>query len=258
MEVIHEASDNFESAIKSLELSDAANADLERSMLDAAVHTALIMLELSLYERIIKGFDMPITKREADDIEHSRWGKFMQNKTVLKYLGKINELEDLQSSLEHPEYIRSEGFANQKRRGLRVTPHEYCRQYEAYCKGFCLHQSGFIDEAVVHYSSALTAGGRISNNRVRLAALEAIELVIREKVDLEKKSKELLRRTKRNSVMKDDSVGWDMCKSIYKYLSHHYILRRSVVFIVDTEYDSVVYRDKAMKNVLNFFKNNLH
>ena len=53
IEVIHEASDNFESAIKSLELSDAANADLERSMLDAAVHTAIIMLELALYERII-------------------------------------------------------------------------------------------------------------------------------------------------------------------------------------------------------------
>ena len=38
---------------------------------------------------------MPITKREAHDIEHSRWDKFVQNKTVLKYLGKVNELEDL-------------------------------------------------------------------------------------------------------------------------------------------------------------------
>ena len=95
MEVIHEANDNFERAIKSLELSDAANADLERSMLDAAVHTALIMLELKLYERIIQGHDMPITRREAHDIEHSRWDKFVQNKTVLKYLGKINELENL-------------------------------------------------------------------------------------------------------------------------------------------------------------------
>ena len=53
MEVIHEAYDNFESAIRSLELSDYANADLERSMLDAAVHTSLIMLELTLYDRII-------------------------------------------------------------------------------------------------------------------------------------------------------------------------------------------------------------
>ena len=151
--------------------------------------------------------------------------------------------------------MRTEGFANQKRRGLRVTPHDYCRQYEAYCKGFCLHQSGFIDEAVVHYSSALTAGGRISNNRVRLAALEAIELVIREKVELERLLKEDLNKKKRKTVPKVamEIVGWDMCKSIYKFLSHHYIIRRSVVFIVDTEYDSVVYRDKAMKNVLDFF-----
>ena len=77
-----------------------------------------------------------------------------------------------------------------KRRGLRVTPFESCRQYEAYCKGFCLHQSGFVDEAVVHYSSALTISGQMSNNRMRLASLEAIELVIREKVELEKYMKE--------------------------------------------------------------------
>lgn len=108
---------------------------------------------------------------------------------------------------------------------------------------------------MVHYSSALTAGGRVSNNRVRLAALEAIELVIREKVELERLLKEDLNKKKRKTVPKAamEIVGWDMCKSIYKFLSHHYIIRRSVVFIVDTEYDSVVYRDKAMKNVLDFF-----
>ena len=109
---------------------------------------------------------------------------------------------------------------------------------------------------MVHYSSALTVGGRVSNNRVRLAALEGIELVISEKVELERRQKEGLKRTKRNKSLPKaamEIVGWDMCKSIYKFLSHHYILRRSVVFIVDTEYDSVVYRDKAMKNVRNFF-----
>ena len=114
---------------------------------------------------------------------------------------------------------------------------------------------------MVHYSSALTVGGRVSNNRVRLAALEGIELVIREKVELERLQKESLKRTKRNKSLPKagmEIVGWDMCKSIYKFLSHHYILRRSVVFIVDTEYDSVVYRDKAMKNVLKFFKDNMN
>lgn len=46
-----------------------------------------------------------------------------------------------------------------------------------------------------------------------------------------------------------------MCKSIYKFLSHHYIQRRSFVFVVDTQFDSVVYRDKAVKYVNDFFKN---
>ena len=41
---------------------------------------------------------------------------------------------------------------------------------------------------------------------------------------------------------------------VYKYLSHHYVLRRSVVFIVDTEFSSVIYHDKANKYVSKFFK----
>ena len=50
---------------------------------------------------------------------------------------------------------------------------------------------------------------------------------------------------------------WSECKSIYKYLSHHYILRRSVIFIVDSQYDSVFFRDKAMKYTKEFFENEL-
>ena len=46
---------------------------------------------------------------------------------------------------------------------------------------------------------------------------------------------------------------WNNCKSIYKWLSHHYVRRRSIVFIVDSQFDSVVYRDKAMKYVRDFF-----
>ena len=40
---------------------------------------------------------------------------------------------------------------------------------------------------------------------------------------------------------------------IYKYLSHHYVLRRSVVFIVDTEFTGVFYHDKANKYVKRVF-----
>ena len=73
-----------------------------------------------------------------------------------------------------------------KRRGLRVTPYQYCRQYEAFCKGFFLHQSGKVNEALLHYTFSLEEGGKYSSNRLRLQCLEAIELVIKEKTQLEK------------------------------------------------------------------------
>ena len=55
-----------------------------------------------------------------------------------------------------------------------------------------------------------------------------------------------------------EPVVWGKCKSIYKWLSHHYIQRRSVVFIVDTQFDSVVYRDKAMKYVKDYYTTGLN
>ena len=50
-----------------------------------------------------------------------------------------------------------------------------------------------------------------------------------------------------------NEIGWRQCRSIYKYLSHHYILKKSVVFIVDSQFDSVIYKDKAMQHVLKFY-----
>lgn len=87
---------SLEEAINRLELSDAANADMERSMLDAAIYISFMILEMTLYLRIIEGKDIqPITKKEAHDIENSKWDKFTQNATILKYLGSINALENL-------------------------------------------------------------------------------------------------------------------------------------------------------------------
>ena len=39
-----------------------------------------------------------------------------------------------------------------------------------------------------------------------------------------------------------------------QFLSHHYVLRRSVVFIVDTECSSVFYHYMANRQVKKFFK----
>lgn len=41
---------------------------------------------------------------------------------------------------------------------------------------------------------------------------------------------------------------------IYKYLSHHYIMQRSVIFIVDTHFSSQIYTDLAKDIVLNTFE----
>jgi len=42
--------------------------------------------------------------------------------------------------------------------------------------------------------------------------------------------------------------------TIYKYLSHHYVLRRSICFIVDTEFSGIFYHDKANKYVKQVFE----
>ena len=37
--------------------------------------------------------------------------------------------------------------------------------------------------------------------------------------------------------------------SLYQYLSHHYVQKRSIVIIVDTDYESSAYKDKAFRYV---------
>lgn len=245
-----------------MELSDEANSNPESSVLDCAIMISLNMLELNLYERQLEGKDTPITNRQADEISNGNWDKVItgpDRKTTLKYLGMIPDLERLQKSYENREYLLTQEFANQSRKGLRVIPYDYCRQVMAYLKGFYLHQSGHVNEAIGQYASALAMSGRHSNNRVRLMALESTELIIKEKIELERyqTEKENKKRgfARGKHVALSDTIAWNQCKSIYKFLSHHYILRRSVVFIVDTQFDSVVYRDKAMKTVKDLFKN---
>ena len=40
---------------------------------------------------------------------------------------------------------------------------------------------------------------------------------------------------------------------IYKFLSHHYVLKRSVCFIVDTEFSGIFYHEKANEYVRKVF-----
>ena len=45
---------------------------MERSMLDFAIHISFMFLEISLYERIIKGQDERKTKEEAEVLLYGR------------------------------------------------------------------------------------------------------------------------------------------------------------------------------------------
>ena len=93
---------------------------------------------------------------------------------------------------------------------------------------------------------------------MRLNALEAIELIIREKMELERyrKKKASAHKKLRRSSGPMPTV-WGNCASIYKWLSHYYIQRRSVVFIVDTQFDSFFFRDRVMKYVNDYFSDEL-
>jgi uncharacterized lipoprotein YehR (DUF1307 family) len=72
-------------------------------MLDSAVYISLMLLEVTLYERIIYAQDERKTKEEAEkmlsqeNVDDSDWSGLMSGKCALalKYLDKIGALEEL-------------------------------------------------------------------------------------------------------------------------------------------------------------------
>ncbi len=75
-------------------------------MLDFAIHISFMFLEISLYERIIKGQDERKTKEEAEVLLYGQsleeqeniWRGIILDEWALKYLGKMKELKYLQLS----------------------------------------------------------------------------------------------------------------------------------------------------------------
>lgn len=91
----------------------------------------------------------------------------------------------------------------------------------------------------------------ISVNFSRLMALENIEMIMAELNAAKGLGGRQL--AKKVSTQEKDKREKAMV-TIHKYLSHHYVLRRSVVFVVDTEFESVIYHDKANRYVKKLFK----
>ena len=56
-----------------------------------------ICLITPITRQVIDGKDITISKRSADDVIHGNWEKFVikQSRSALKYLAKIDELEDI-------------------------------------------------------------------------------------------------------------------------------------------------------------------
>ena len=120
---------SFSHAISNLELNDQANMNMDKSFLDVAIFVSLSILELILHCRIIEGKDVPMSNREAEEVDRGDWDKLLikQNRTALKFLYKIDELEVLQKTYDSPEELYTQDFANKSRRGLRVIPFEFIR-----------------------------------------------------------------------------------------------------------------------------------
>ena len=97
---------------------------------------------------------------------------------------------------------------------------------------------GKSDQALKWYSQSLRIAETKSVNFIRLQALENIEIIIRHKrlYELQNIVPEL--RHKKNKKMMKAPQLWSRRNMIYKYLSHHYIMQRSVVFIVDPDLSS--------------------
>ena len=70
-------------------------------------------------------------------------------------------------------------------------------------------------------------------------------------------TKTTIDETSKPTVSPYVSLQFSHMRNVYKYLSHHYCLKRSVVFIVDTDYSSQNYKWMANNYVKTFFKNML-
>jgi hypothetical protein len=103
---------------------------------------------------------------------------------------------------------------------------------------------------------------------MRLKALKKIEKILshRRKIDATKRaiSRNNIWRISRtlpkasNSAKRDDKNS-NSSEAIYRYLSKHYILRRSIVFILDGTFSSVFFYERALdliKNVFNKLNSN--
>jgi len=221
--------------------------------LDFAVWICLHFQELILIERIVLDRP-PMEEPDEHDIADNEWHQgITKDKEVANILNQLDELHDIQYEIAD-DMMPGSKFAKRFRKGLDVFLVETLQQYQAYLKGFYFHSANKTKEALKWYTESLKIAQPNSINFMRLQALENIEMIIRNNRKIEKKSRHVptLRSRCDRKMLKPPAL-WKTRNMVYKHLSHHYIMQKSVIFIVDTFFTSQNYTDLANKFVLNEF-----
>lgn len=145
-----------------------------------------------------------------------------KNTFVKKTIDSLDAFEEWVSKNQNQNKIAKE------HKGLTVFSINYLKQYKLFLKGYYNHlgshyacnQAEHIrlqKKALQKFTDSLKLCGESSSNGLRLRTLEHIRII--------------LEKMKRN----DSRLS---CGNIYMYLAHHYIERRSVVFVIDSTFSS--------------------
>ena len=206
----------------------------------------------------------PFNASQESALKADNWAETGLDKRFDFVIDKIGELKTVQ---ENTVDLFSRKHADTNRYGLKVIPWQQLKQYQSYLKGFYFHSTGNIKQGMKWYTHSLYVAEGKSVNYWRLQALENIEQIIAERKREGEREAQKSNKVGKGQVGKNHGSGqivskpsgaekfdWKDKNAIYDMLSHHYVLRKSVVFIVDTEYSSVIYQDLASKYVQSIFK----
>ena len=182
--LVSQAQDYFLLALRSLDRGEREEClRLDRSLLDIQIWVSLQIIELNIYKMVITENPVENIQKASKEVMAGDWSCLPDTEQSRKYLEMIEILKTQQSRYSNTNYLFSQEFADKRRHGLRVTPYHYCKQYLNYLTGLFLHSVGKTNEAIYFYSVSLkiTSAHTTSFNTLRMKALEAIELILRER-----------------------------------------------------------------------------
>ena len=201
-----------------------------------------------------------LDRSTIQQLANQDWSCIIKDNTILSALKKLGNACQLQNDCESRKILYTEQFADTHRHGLRVQSAESLIQMDLFLQGLLFHFCGSIHLALAAYTESLQMSGSLSESGLRLVCLESIAMIISEQQEEEMKKKfrrSLTKKLTKNhkSPLMDPEMGpkWSKKAIVHQYLSHHYIQRRSFVFIIDNEYQSIIFRDMAFRRMREFY-----